>query len=297
MNTTNFGLSAITRRHLLLSLLVCGPAADAGRCAQGTPDRTTAMIRQADFIGLVEGDATMQAQTGEWRQAVYPFSVEALKGALPRTTGENPAYPYMWGGHVSPVKSAASQQLSQNSGWPTWFGEKGVYLVFLHRGRRENRDFWTTLATFPVDYRPDATGRIVGTIGRNPAATNRTPLSEVNEVRTLVKQIVDGGPEAGRAGQKLTALFHPMLTTPNTPPKPVSYEQRLKEVQPVIAAIRPGTTRAAVEQIFRKQDGGLMSMSDIRYYLGSEVMVEVPYDDKGRVKGPIKVERSRMHFN
>lgn len=282
------------RRVLLLLLGVAGcvVTGTSGKALE-TPDRTSALFRQADFIGFVEGDVTSRAEKGEWRQAVYSFSVETLKGALPRTPGRNPMYPYIWGGHMQERQSASQSSAQYHAAaWPTWFGEKGVYLVFLQRTKREGRDAWNALATFPIDYRPDASGRVVGTLGHG---TGRTKTTEA--VRALIGQSLSGGTLAQDAMAILAALLQPMQVAANTPPRPVSYAQRLKEVQPLIAAIRPGLQRTEVEKIFRKQDGGLMSMTQIRYYLGSEVMVEVPYDSKERVNGPIKVARSGMHFD
>jgi hypothetical protein len=53
-----------------------------------------------------------------------------------------------------------------------------------------------------------------------------------------------------------------------------------------------------------QEDGGLSGPSSTRYYFGSEVMVEVPYDQTGgawkqqnKMNGPIKVYRSLKHVD
>ena len=54
-----------------------------------------------------------------------------------------------------------------------------------------------------------------------------------------------------------------------------TFEERRREVQQKVAQIKTGMTRAQVQQIFKRQDGGLSGSSSTRYYEGSEVMVEV----------------------
>jgi hypothetical protein len=79
---------------------------------------------------------------------------------------------------------------------------------------------------------------------------------------------------------------------------------RLLEAQRLAAAVRMNTARKDVEKTFPQKDGGLSGPGSTRYYLGSEVMVEVPFDQTGgawsrenRVNGPLKVYRSRMHID
>jgi hypothetical protein len=85
---------------------------------------------------------------------------------------------------------------------------------------------------------------------------------------------------------------------------PATFEQRFVHIAPLAAGIRVGTRRADVEKVFRQRDGGLSVPSRQRYYAGSEVMVEAPFDETGgrwssenRVTGPLRVWRSSMHFD
>ena len=262
--------------------------------AQGTPDQVVSLVRQADFVGFVEGDVKMSGGDGEWRQAAFLTWIDPLKGVLKRDENLNRQFPYAWGGHVLPSGSASSGRADLAARWPTWFGEKGVYLVFLHKGVREGRPFWTSLAVFPVEYHPDPEGKIVGSLGKGETQGKPNPVLSVEEVRGLIKRVITGSADAE---QKLAALFRPMMVWTNAPPQPVSYEQRLKEVRLLVASLRLGTKRTEIEKVFRQMDGGLNSIHQPRYYLGSEVMVEVPYDTQMRLNGPIKIDRSGMHYD
>jgi hypothetical protein len=61
------------------------------------------------------------------------------------------------------------------------------------------------------------------------------------------------------------------------------------------------TSRKDIEKMFLQQNGGMSSPESTRYYLRSEVMVEVPFDQTGgarsqenKVNGPLKAYRSEM---
>lgn len=89
---------------------------------------------------------------------------------------------------------------------------------------------------------------------------------------------------------------------PEVANSPAAHRKRLAEVRVQAEQIRAGTTRAEVEKIFTRRDGGLQGWSRTRYYAGEEVMVEVPYDRTGgawqptnRVTGAPKVYQSMMH--
>jgi hypothetical protein len=83
--------------------------------------------------------------------------------------------------------------------------------------------------------------------------------------------------------------------------QPVPHEKRLADVQRLVASIKPGTSRTDVEKILTTENGGLSSESTY-YFMGSEVMVEVPYDRTGgtihlpenKVRGPIRVYRGQF---
>jgi hypothetical protein len=92
---------------------------------------------------------------------------------------------------------------------------------------------------------------------------------------------------------------HPELDPTSPPP---NHARRMSEARRLAISIPVGTTRAQVEKVFTRPDGGLSGPSASRYFMGDEVMVEVPYDQTGgawkptnRVNGPIKVYRDDMH--
>ncbi|MGD0901004.1 MAG: formylglycine-generating enzyme family protein, partial [Thermoguttaceae bacterium] len=60
-----------------------------------------------------------------------------------------------------------------------------------------------------------------------------------------------------------------------------AHAKQLAEVRKLAAGINPGTTRAEVERVFRRQDGGLQGPSLTRYYEAPEVLIKVPYDRTG----------------
>ena len=68
------------------------------------------------------------------------------------------------------------------------------------------------------------------------------------------------------------------------------------------AQIKIGTSRALIEKVFPVKDGGLMSFSLTRFYVGDGIMVDVPFDDYGgagkpqnRVCGAVRVYLSALH--
>ena len=82
-----------------------------------------------------------------------------------------------------------------------------------------------------------------------------------------------------------------------------AHQKKLAQVNMIVSTIKIGTTRQEIEKIFPKQDGGLQSLSNVRYYEDPDVMIEIPYDDtKGvgskynQVNGTIKVYKSIFHL-
>jgi hypothetical protein len=79
------------------------------------------------------------------------------------------------------------------------------------------------------------------------------------------------------------------------------HKARFAEVTARAAKIKVGMTRAEVQMIFTRQDGGLSGAAS-RYYEDPEVKIEVPYDQTGgawkpenKVTGPVRVYRERFH--
>ncbi len=78
----------------------------------------------------------------------------------------------------------------------------------------------------------------------------------------------------------------------------------LAQARKQAAQVKLGTSRVAVEKLYPCQDGGLSSYELSRYYLGNNIMVDVPFDQHGgegrkqnRVSGPLRVYLSPPHFN
>lgn len=90
--------------------------------------------------------------------------------------------------------------------------------------------------------------------------------------------------------------------TPETPNSPAAHSERMAKTRLLADSVAIGTTRDEVEKIFTRQDGGVTGPYATRYYMGNEVMVEVPYDETGgrwkptnRVTGPLKVYKDTFH--
>lgn len=209
--------------------LACFPAMAHAQ----TPLSVRGLVRQADFVGIIQAEPPPSAAQGEWRQNVFVFlpGAEAIKGDHAGATG-----------------------------YPTRFGEQGEYLVFLYRTGAGATMSWTMLAAYRVRYYP-------------------------NEF---------GGMFSIRAGSTVGLLAsRPAVTIT---------QARMALAQKLAGAITPNTTRADVEKIFPQSDGGLVSSERGRYYFGSEIMVDVPYDANGgpfqpenRVNGPLRVYHDSMH--
>ncbi len=82
-----------------------------------------------------------------------------------------------------------------------------------------------------------------------------------------------------------------------------AHQKKLSQVNKIVSEIKIGTTRQEIEKIFLQQDGGLQSLSNVRYYEDPEIMIEIPYDDingvgskYNKVSGAIKVYKSIFHW-
>lgn len=174
--------------------------------------------------------------------------------------------------------------------------------MFLHRESIEGKVVWATTAAFAIEYRPDSAGTVVGMLYGGDQ--DRIAMS-VGEVRMLLRHIVSGE-RIGSDAERLDGLLSAATVSRASliAREPVTFEQRFEQVKSLAGGIRPGTRRADVEKVFPVQDGGISGKGRSRYYAGSEVMVEAPFDQEGgprnaenRVTGPLRVYRSRMHFD
>jgi hypothetical protein len=235
------------------------------------------LVRQADFVGFVLAHPSVSDPTGEWRQFAAVTFLDSVKSSRqPDPTMTNH---WMAADHFPP------------SQYPTWIPETGEYLVFLKQDRRNGREIWATLAALRVNYTPNTAGQIVGTI----AADGQPEISK-DEVRVTLGRV-------SADARSLNKILQEAAAAAARQDRSVSHDQRLAEARLLAAAIKPGTTRADVQKVFPLQDGGLMSTTT-RYYLGSEVMVEVPFDSTGgfwkpenRVNGLIKVYGDVFHID
>jgi hypothetical protein len=263
----------------------------AGHEAIGQPRPTGAseLARLSEFVGFIHALPLVEDSRAVWQQWISIISVDALKGDLGSGAGTN-RYPFIAADHRG------------FPGYPTWFPGKGEYLVFLHRESIEGKVVWVTTATFAIEYRPDSAGRIVGVLygeGQNRRAMR------VDEVRGLLRRIVSGQ----RIGSDVERVLDQLLRAADssrgslTVREPATFERRFAQINALASEIRVGTRRADIDKVFPVQDGGISRRSSSRYYAGSEVMVEVPFDQndgagrsENRVIGPLRVYRSRMHF-
>ncbi len=263
------------------------------------------LVRKADFVGVVQAEPSGVASQGEWRQTVFVFlqGAEAIKGVLVGYSGSD-KYTYIKGNHAG------------IAGYPTRFGERGEYLVFLHRQGTGSTVQWTTLAAYRVQYYPDGLGgmfglqteNVVGLLTRGTA--NMIPPSQfavtITEARQWLGRLAVEQPLPQQEEAKLAAFFHASLLSAEDAARQTTptHEERLALATKLADAITLGTTRAQVEKIFPQSDGGALGSDRGRYFFGSEVMISVPYDTNGgpfrpenRVNGPLRVYRDMMHID
>jgi hypothetical protein len=288
------------RFSLGLVMFLVGTSGSVGRMAgslagseavgQARPPGASELARVSEFVGFIHALPLAEDSRAAWQQWISVVSVDVLKGELGSGAGTN-RYPFIAADHRG------------FPGYPTWFAGKGEYLVFLHRETIEGKVAWATTAAFAIEYRPDSAGRIVGVLYGE--GQNRRAMS-VGELRPLLRRIVSGQRNGSDADRILDQLFSvaDSSRTSLTVREPATFERRFAQVKALAGGIRLGTRRADIEKVFPVQDGGQSGPSSTRYYAGSEVMVEVPFDQKGgpwrsenRVIGPLRVYQSRMHID
>jgi hypothetical protein len=288
------------RFALCMFTVLVGASDSAGRMAgslgrpaavgQPRPTSTSELARTSEFVGFIDAYPQAIDPGAAWKQWIFVNSVDALKGDLGRGTGTN-RYPDIAADH------------SGFPGYPTWFAGKGEYLVFLRHESIEGKVVWATTAVFAIEYRPDAAGTIVGRL-HGEGQKRRAP--NVGEVRALLRRMMSSDRTKSDAERVLdqvlgsAALSGASLTAR----EPATFEQRFMQVKVLAGGIRLGTRRADIKKVFPEEDGGLSSPGRARFYAGSEVMVEVPFNQQGgkwsaenRVTGPLRVYRSLMHFD
>jgi len=267
-----------------------GGRADSELAGHQGLTNTSELARLSEFVGFINAGPLAEDPGAEWKQWISVASVDPLKGDLGPGSGTN-RYPYIAADHRG------------FPGYPTWFARKGEYLVFLDRESLGGKVVWVTTAAFAIEYRPDRAGRIVGMLYGGDEQTGQA--RSVSEVRTLLGHIVSGdrfGPAAEQVLDPLLRTAAILRSSSGGKNEPATFEQRFTQIKALAGGIMVGTRRSDVEKVFPLQDGGISGPSSTRYYTGSEVMVEAPFDQTGgarspenRVTGPLSVYRSRMH--
>lgn len=242
-------------------------------------------------MGFVVAAPQISDRQSEWKQGVFLFSVELMKGELTRDTHYNNQYPWVKAGY------------DRHTEYPTWFSEKAEYLVYLKRHKTDGWERPTTIAAFRGEWRSDESGRLVGRLFAGREGSK--PL-DVRTARAVMEALARNEEPSGRDRRAVEAFLRSAVLPEGVVlrPRPVSFDERFKQAEGVAAAVRLGTTRKDIERMFPQEDGGISGPEATRYYLGSEVMVVVPFDRTGRnwghenrVNGRVKVYRSRMHID
>lgn len=148
----------------------------------------------------------------------------------------------------------------------------------------------TVLAALPLQWVP-----VRSTVAHR-AAGIASPVPVADVVKMI--QEVRGGNTTQAA--KLDALY---AEARRFVEMPLTHEMQMRRANAIAARITPGMTRRDVGMVFPQEDGGLVSSSLGRYYLGAEVMADVPFGQAegafkpiNEVTGPIRLYRSGMHY-
>lgn len=250
--------------------------------------RITELLRRSDYVGFVIAAPEVSAPQSEWKQRVYLYSIDSFKGKLNRDP-KSKQFPWVYAGQDGHMR------------YSTWFSQKGEYLVFLRYQEVESKKVLATIAAFRVEYRPDEAGRVIGKVFAGHA--NEESL-DAQQARNVLEILVKGRHLSDEKRKAVDSFLRAAVLPKGTSSQPASvpFEERFREAKKVAASVRIGTARKDIEKIFPQQDGGMSFPGSTRYYLGSEVMVEVPFDQtegawkqENKVNGPVKVYRSLMH--
>ena len=272
----------------VMILLLC--ITSEGIARQHSSTKSSELLSRSDFAGIIKATPMVYAPQSDRPQFIDLDKVDPLKGDLARDLVTK-QYPWVRADNVG------------ISEYPTCFADEGEYLVFLRVDKENIEHHWSAIAAFPIEYQPDDEGRVMGAVIFNKA--NGKTL-DVKQARALLQAVVSGAD----AGQEAASVIDPLLQSAiSTDPAavacaPLSHQQRMQQARRLVSRIKQGTTRADLEKIFQQEDGGLMGSGSSRYYLGSEVMVEVPYDLTGgawnpqnKLNGQIMVYRSLKHMD
>lgn len=299
-------------------------AQGVGRCDQ-RGGITQRLIDAADYIGFASVSAQQNDDASGWKQNAEVYNYDALKGSLlPPLTNRR------WVGVFGDGPRIA--------GVPNQYSATTTYLVFLRRRWETARWDWVTLAAFRVQYHYSRAGGDGTTMMQDGAldhvkwvqyvrasldppypqydypdpaglplrAAGAAPMTMALARKLLVTLLTRKG-DVQDAGLQMDGFIHQAIETEDRQEAPArpSFATRFEEAQALAATVKIGTTtRAEVEALFPVHDGGLAGPDGGRYYFGSEVKIEVPYNwtetgawsPGNTVNGPIRIYRSPMNW-
>lgn len=250
----------------------------------------TELLRWSDYVGFVIAAPMVSAPQSQWKQRLFLYSIDSLKGELNRDPVSK-QFPWVYAAQAGPTK------------YSTWLSQKAEYLVFLRYQEVDSKMVLATIAAFPVEYRPDEAGRVAGRVCAGHA---KGKTLDAQKARNAIQILIKGGHLSNEKRKALDSFLRAAVLPEGVSSQPASvpFEVRFREAKKVAASVRIGTTRKDIEKIFPQEDGGTSGPGSTRYYLGSEVMVEVPFDQtagawkqENKVNGPVKVYRSLMHLD
>lgn len=262
-----------TLRVVLLCISVTGTPAALAAAPRTAKAPAADLLKASKVIAFVHTMTVMGPL-----QKIDPARTEILKGIF--APGDA-------------AKHGISLRASPNAPYPTTFEGPGEYLVFLANPDKDG--CWPVLAAFRVARSPRPSGSDGYLL---PGFLEHGWDADRDSVALLIRHTLSDPKSYKPQFDKW--LYAAKILAPDL----IGHEKRVEWAKKAAAGISPGTTRADVEKVFVKQDFGLSGLGGTRYYVGAEVMVEVPYDRTGgnwkpenRVNGPLKVYRSVMHYD
>jgi hypothetical protein len=239
-------------------------------------DRFTAIVAKARFIGQVRPGYDHTDPLRQGQRQLYLMPGGTLYNRLPDSTFR---------------QTLMGKELTL----------EGTLPAPPSRGRFDGRDClisgWiilsdtTVLAALPLQWVPvrsTAEHRVAGVASAVPIA----------DVVKMIQEIRGGN---RKQAAKLDALYTEARRFVETP---LTHETQMRRANAIAARISPGMTRREVGLVFPQQDGGLVSPFTGRYYLGAEVMADVPFSKQdgvskpvNEVTGPVRLYRSAMHYD
>lgn len=239
-------------------------------------DRFTAIVAKAWFIGQVKPSYDHADPLRQGRRQLYLMPGATLHNRLPDSTFR---------------QTPMGKEFTLEGTLPT---------LPPSRERFDGRDClisgWillcdsTVLAALPLQWVP-----VRSTVEHRIAGVASAVL--VADVVKMIQEIRGGNT---KQATKLDALYTEARRFVGTP---LTYETQMRRANAIAARITPGMTRRDVGLVFPQEDGGLVGLSVGRYYLGAEVMADVPFGQingtfkpLNEVTGSVRLYRSGMNY-